>query len=81
VYSVQGDPAAFEAGLLPDAEAMPCKDTIFSSCIRSPTRPWCSYRTRAQAGITHDNNPYFFVREVFPQVFPALVSKQPCQGP
>lgn len=71
MYSVQGNPRAFEEALLEPSRALPCSPELYGSCLAHAERPWCSYRTRASAGIDHDNNPYFFVREVFPRVFPA----------
>jgi hypothetical protein len=78
MYTVQGDPDAFEAGLLPGAVPMSCSPTLYDSCIRAPARPWCSLRTRAAAGIVHNNNPYFFVREVFPSAFSTAAGVLPC---
>jgi hypothetical protein len=71
MYSVQGDPDAFEEALLEPSLTLPCSPSLYSSCLVHAERPWCSYRTRASAGIGHENNPYFFMREVFPHVFPA----------
>jgi hypothetical protein len=80
MWSVQNDPTAFENGLLPNPVAMAsCPDSIYSKCIRDPVKPWCSYRTKSSAGIMHDDNPMFFVREAFPQVFPVDPSIQPCR--
>jgi hypothetical protein len=77
MYSVQGDPTDFENGLIPDPAPLPCSDAIFTKCIRHKVKPWCSYRTRSP--IQHDDNPFFFVRELFPRVFPADTSIEPCR--
>lgn len=69
MYTMQGDPSAFEANMFPDPQPLGCSGVLYDSCIAHATEPWCSYRTSAAAGITHDNNPYFFVREALPQVF------------
>jgi hypothetical protein len=78
VWSGQGDPTEFENGLIPQPAALPCAEVVFSRCIRHPTEPWCSYRTRA-AVVDHNTNPYFFVREAFPQVFPVDPAVQACR--
>jgi hypothetical protein len=69
MYSVQGDPTAFEDNLFPSPDPLPCRDALYTDCMAHPSEPWMSLRTRSTAGITHDNNPWFFVREVFPRVF------------
>lgn len=63
-----GDPTEFEAGL-PVDEDFACDDAVYLSCLRHQSEDWCSYQTDTSAGTTHDNNPYFFVRQVFPDVF------------
>jgi hypothetical protein len=78
VYSVQGDPDAFEENLLGASLTLPCSPELYISCLAHAERPWCSYRTRAAAGINHENNPYFFVRDVFPRVFPARGKPSVC---
>jgi hypothetical protein len=72
MWSGQGDPTAFENGIFPAADRMTlgCATGLYSSCMRHKTESWCSYRTRATAGVHHNNNPFFFVREAFPQIFP-----------
>jgi hypothetical protein len=80
MFTVQGDPTDFEAGLIPDPQAIAsCPDSLYTRCIHDPARPWCSYRTNEAAGITHDDNPWFFVREAFPQVFPAASGIAACR--
>lgn len=78
MYSVQGDPRAFEEAMLEPSRGVACASELFASCLASTERPWCSYRTRAAAGIDHENNPYYFVREVFPRVFPATGAVTVC---
>jgi hypothetical protein len=78
MYTIQGNPDAFEANLWPAPAPLDCSPDLYGSCLRRVDRPWCSYRTRASANIIHDNNPYFFVREVFPRVFPPGMSAEPC---
>lgn len=79
MWSGQGDPAAFEAGLITASATIPCPSAIYSKCIRQSTKPWCSWRTRPDAGITHDDNPTFFIREAFPRVFSLQVGNDPCE--
>lgn len=80
MWTVQDDPTSFEEGLIPDpADIALCPDSIYTKCIHHKTEPWCSYRTNASAGITHDDNPAFFVREAFPQVFSTDAQIQPCR--
>lgn len=74
-----GDPTAFEAGLFPTPQVLPCAGVLYASCIRHPTEAWCSYRTHVGDGIDHDTNPFFFVREAFPQVFPVDSTIHPCR--
>jgi hypothetical protein len=74
-----GDPTTFEEGLIPAPQTLPCASVLYSSCIHHATEAWCSYRTRASAGINHENNPFFFVREAFPQVFPTDPGIVPCR--
>ncbi len=80
MYTIQGDPSAFEANLFPAPANMGCSTALYESCIASPAEPWCSYRTQPSAGITHENNPYFFVREAFPQIF-GPGGPNPCSAP
>lgn len=61
--------ATFEEGFLSDEEAFVCNDTVFSSCLQTPDDLRYSYRTASSAGVTHDTNPYFFLREVLPRFF------------
>ncbi len=69
VFSVQGDPTDFEDNLLgAAAPSFPCNADIFGKCIHHPTRPWWCQRTAT--AVSHDTNPYFFVREVLPRGFP-----------
>jgi hypothetical protein len=77
--STGGDPTTFEDGLFPAPQPLACAGVLYSSCIRHATETWCSYRTRAAAGIDHENNPFFFVREAFPQVFAADGAVAPCR--
>jgi len=80
IWSVQGDPTEFEDGLIPSPVPIAsCPDSVYTKCIRHPTEPWCSYRTSSAAGIGHLDNPTFFVREAFPQVFPTDAATQPCR--
>lgn len=77
MWSEQGDPTAFENGLIPQPQSLACASVLYPKCIRHAIEPWCSYRTRSD--INHDDNPYFFVREAFPQVFSADGSVRPCR--
>jgi hypothetical protein len=60
---------AFEEGLFGDPIAIDCDPSLYSRCVRDPIEPWSSYRTSASSSITHDTNPYFFLREILPRVF------------
>ena len=75
-----GDPTDFQTNLATNQE-FGCNDAIYLTCLRHPTERWCSYRTDTSAGTTHDNNPYFFVRQVFPDVFGADGVVTACGGP
>jgi hypothetical protein len=75
IYSVQGDPSGYEANMFADDLAYGCDATTYTHCLRSSTHPWCSART---IGVAHNNNPYFFIREVFPQVFAGPHGMTPC---
>jgi hypothetical protein len=77
MWSEQGDPTAFEDGLIPEPQSLPCASALYPRCIRHPSEPWCSYRTRAD--IDHDDNPFFFVREALPQVFSTAAGVVPCR--
>lgn len=70
------DVDAFELGLLESPETFAC-DPIYGRCVRHPSEAWCSYRTAS--GVTHDTNPYFFVREVLPQALAVDPSRAPCR--
>jgi hypothetical protein len=67
MYSVQGDPDAFEDNLLAGGQPFDCNADLYASCKRHATEPYWSFRTRG--AVSHDSNPYFFVREVLPRVF------------
>jgi hypothetical protein len=67
---------AFDLGLLETPTAFDC-DPIYGRCVHHPSEAWCSYRTRT--GVSHDTNPYFFFREVIPQVFAVDASIVPCR--
>lgn len=58
----------FEPGFLSDSTTFECNNTVFSSCKTDGDKRF-AYRTRSSAGVTHNNTPYFFVREVFPRFF------------
>ncbi len=70
VYGEQGDPTAFEEHVFGGATTFPCDDSVYARCLSHPAHPWYSARARPQAGATHANNPYFFLREAFPRAFP-----------
>jgi hypothetical protein len=70
---------AFEDGLFPEPVDLPCAAVLYSKCIRHPTEPWCSYRTRSSAMVGHDDNPFFFYREALPQVFPVDPTIRACR--
>ena len=79
VWSGQNDPTAFENGLFPSPQPMPCATAIFGKCIRHAVEPWCSYRTSAASGVGHEDNPLIFLREALPQVFAVDGSVTPCR--
>jgi hypothetical protein len=79
IFTVQGDPTEFEDGLIPDPMALTCNPSLLMNCIAHKTEHWCSYRTDNSIGITHDSNPYVFVREAFPQVFSTDPITEPCR--
>ncbi len=79
IFTVQGDPTEFEEGLIPDPNPLLCNPSLLMNCIAHPVESWCSYRTNNTIGITHDVNPYVFVREAFPQVFATDPTILPCR--
>lgn len=79
LWSEQGDPTAFENGLIADPAPVDCATSLFGHCIRHKTKPWCSYRSLDRSNIHHDDNPFFFLREAFPQVFSPDPNVLPCR--
>ena len=79
VKTTGGDPGAFEQAIIgaPAVEPFTCHPDLMLRCAAHAARPYCSYETTFAAGITHRTNPYYFVREIFPQVFAA--DAQPCR--
>jgi len=68
-----------ESALLETPTPFACDARSWRSCMRHPSKPWCSYRGDLPTGIDHDTAPYWFFREVIPRVFSTDPAVEACR--